>query len=88
MGVVFPVFLTPDTKYGNQRAHPPTPQGSLPTPQGPGSPGPGVSQPCVQTPALPVASFTTSSSFLDSKARSGVGTPGPFPAWRVSVRIK
>lgn len=58
---------TPNTKTREPTSH--SPGLPSPYPTGPRSPGPGVSQPCVQTPALPVASFTTSSSFLDLKGQ-------------------
>ena len=53
---------------------------SLPT--GPLSLGPGVSQPCIQTPALPVASFTTRSSFLDLEGQVWCRYPRTIPAWQ------
>lgn len=62
MGVFFPVFLTLDAKYEKPENLPPTPTGRpSPCPTGPlpPAPDPGVSQPCIQTPALPVTSFTT-----------------------------
>lgn len=81
-GVIFPVF-PPDTKYENQRAHLPLPRGSpLPIPQGPTALVL-ESQPALRSDSGSANNKLHNLKLLPTlKARSGVGTPGPFPAWR------
>ena len=83
MGVFFPVFLTPDTKYENQRTRLPLPQGSpLPAPQGPIALVPESVSPAFRLRLCQPQASQPEAPSSTSTARSGVGTPGPFPAWQ------
>lgn len=89
MGVVFPVFLTPDTKYENQRARLPLPSAPLSLPHRAPQPW-SRSQPALRSDSGSASRKLHNLKLLPRPRRPGLGlvSQDHFLPGGVSVRIK